>query len=467
MRQWLANDSVVVWATAFGEVIGYAIAVQAKLSGRGTVSWVTQLVVHESHRQEDVGKTFLFSIWRFTDHFAWGLLSANPYAIRALEKATRRRCDPDRILTDFDRLIKLGQSAVPYLRSDTEYVVDRNASRANTKFFLDHSQLAEMLASATTEEKPWTLSHLPEGWEWLAFKFHDQSQISLTKREVREMLSASDLVTKEAYSRMALYGPWARHHDAEVDFIIRHCGLQAGNSVVDFGCGEGRHTTELARLALRATGVDYVPHFIDAARAKASEQSAVTAEFIVGDCRSVDLDSTFDAGICLYDVIGSYVSDNDNAALLGNMARHITPGGYLLISVMNMELTERLAKNWFSINSDPDKLLELKPSRIMETTGDIFDPDFYLIDSDTRLVYRKEQFTDQRGLPEKLIVRDRRYTSSEIQNLCEGLGLNVLWTRFVRSGSWDNPLEPNDPKAKEILVLCQKPDQIGQRTLFD
>jgi GNAT superfamily N-acetyltransferase len=70
LRQWLVPESLVVWCTALGQIIGYAIAVQTKLPQHGMVSWVTQLVVHEEHRRQDVGKTLLFTIWRFTDHFA-------------------------------------------------------------------------------------------------------------------------------------------------------------------------------------------------------------------------------------------------------------------------------------------------------------------------------------------------------------------------------------------------------------
>jgi GNAT superfamily N-acetyltransferase len=113
IRQWLVPNTLIVWATALGKLIGYAIAVQTKLPYYGIISWVTQLVVHEEHRQQDVGKTLLFTIWRFTDHFAWGILSANPYAVRALEKATRRRSQPRRIRKHTDPLMKIGHGVVP------------------------------------------------------------------------------------------------------------------------------------------------------------------------------------------------------------------------------------------------------------------------------------------------------------------------------------------------------------------
>ena len=62
LREWLTSDSKIALAKYEGQVIGYAIAVQVKVQDYGVISWVTQLVIHESHRRLDVGKTLLFSI---------------------------------------------------------------------------------------------------------------------------------------------------------------------------------------------------------------------------------------------------------------------------------------------------------------------------------------------------------------------------------------------------------------------
>jgi hypothetical protein len=48
IRSWLTEDSLVVWATAFGSMVGYAIAIHTQLSGHGNVAWITQLVVHNA-----------------------------------------------------------------------------------------------------------------------------------------------------------------------------------------------------------------------------------------------------------------------------------------------------------------------------------------------------------------------------------------------------------------------------------
>ena len=124
---------------------------------------------------------------------------------------------------------------------------------------------------------------------------------------------------------------------------------------------------------------------------------------------------------------------------------------------MNLEVTQRRAKHFFSLAKEPDKLLGLKPSPTMEQTGNIFDPDHYMLDTETSVVYRKEQFSEGDSLPEELVVRDRRYSRVEIEEMCKEAGLEVQWSRFVPGGRWTESLDQTDDRAKEILVCCKKP----------
>ena len=470
IQKWLTHNSVVVWVEAFGHLIGYAIAVHAHVSKGGTVAWITQLVVHTDHRRMDVGKRLLFSAWTFSDYFAWGLLSANPYAVRALEKATRRRCQPSLIALHADLLYTLGKNEVHYLESTREIAIDDRESKVNTGFHLDHSLLAEMVRNATSEATPWVMGDLTEGWEWFAFTFHDQQQIPLTKKELEEMLMASDEVTKQAYARMRPQlktHRWAQYAKEEAEFILRNSGVPAGSPVLDFGCGDGRHSIEFAKCGFDVTGVDIVQESVEAARQASHEEGISQVRFHKGDCRKTELQNEFELGICLYDVIGSFVDEHSNFEILKNLANHIKEGGCIFISVMNLELTERLAKNWFSLSSDPDKLLSLTPSSTMEKSGNVFNPDYYLIDRESKIVYRKEQFRTGEDLYEELLVRDRRFTIEEITHMCVLAGLQVKWARFVRAGHWDEALDRESEKAKEILVMCQKPYLAAlQQSLF-
>jgi 2-polyprenyl-3-methyl-5-hydroxy-6-metoxy-1,4-benzoquinol methylase len=459
LRAWIASaDSEVAFArTDDGTLIGYVICVHISVPRYGLVSWVTQLVVHMDYRHQDVGKTLLFRSWGFTDRFAWGVISANPYAIRALEKATRRRCVPARIKANKRKLLTVGAMCVPYVGSEMQTLVTSEASRINTYFFVDRGNLGEMIKSVTRGVN-WLLGELPDGWEWFAFTFRDQEQLQLTSDEIATMLAASDQFVREAYSRMQVQEPqpWARHTESELNLIVQYCQLNAGSRVLDLGCGTGRHAIGLAARGLDVTGVDYVPEFIEAAQHNAQAR-AVIATFVNADCRDYRAGSEYDAVVCLYDVIGTYADMAENRRLIDSIYAHLRPGGLALVSVMNYELTERNAKRFFSMKDNPNELLSLPASRTMEKTGNVFDSEYYMVDRDTHAIYRKEQFQSGSRLPVELVVRDRRFTMTEIREACASAGLHVVWSRFVKAGRWEPgfPRESND--SKEILVLCQRP----------
>ncbi len=50
--------------------------------------------------------------------------------------------------------------------------------------------------------------------------------------------------------------PFTRNTCAEVDFLVNVMELELGASVLDVGCGTGRHSIELARRGYKVTGVD-------------------------------------------------------------------------------------------------------------------------------------------------------------------------------------------------------------------
>ena len=121
IREWLDIDSSnLLFARINNELIGYSIAIIEKEKYYASVAWVTQLVVHEDYRHQGIAKNLLFSIWKFSSYFAWGVLTSSPYAIRALEKARRRRCLPKRIKKHKDMLLKFGIKNVSYVNENIE-----------------------------------------------------------------------------------------------------------------------------------------------------------------------------------------------------------------------------------------------------------------------------------------------------------------------------------------------------------
>ena len=316
-----------------------------------------------------------------------------------------------------------------------------------------------MLKNITSEDKPWLLGELKEGWEWFAFTFNDQDQIELTQEEIETMLTASDEIAKEAYSRMLMdhkSHKWASHTNIEVDYIIEKCNLDKKDSILDVGCGMGRHTLKLIEKGYCAIGVDYVPELINSARKKVDK--AKSEIFQVVDFSSTNIpfaSESFDTVLCLYDVIGSYIEDCQNRNILANMFNVLRKGGYALISVLNLHLTEAIAKNKFILSESSMPLLNLESSDTMEMNGNIFDPKYFLLDEQSKIVYRKEVFSYDNSFPKELIVRDKRFYGEEIVKLCTDIGFSIINLSYVKAG-WDSTYNPQDKEAKEILLLLQK-----------
>jgi SAM-dependent methyltransferase/GNAT superfamily N-acetyltransferase len=441
-----------------GQLVGYAFVVRGALPSGGVVSWVTQLVIHKDYRHREVATRLLRAAWGLSDDFGWGLVTANPYAVRALEAATRRRCDPLVIHPHLRALQEFGVAHINYLAGKNWQVDDRR-SIVDTQFFVSHEHLGDMMERSCSKEKPWKLGDLAPGQEWLALTFREQSPRPLTTEEFERVLADHDAIVKEAYARMALdrKHKWAQGTPGEADFVVAELQLRPGDSVLDAGCGTGRHSLELAKRGYRVTGVDFVPEYIERAN-ETAKTAGLNGEvrFLQGDCRTLALAERFDGAICLYDVIGSFPSDADNLAILQNVARHLKPGGRLLLSVLNRGLVEAQAIHKGPVLENLDALLKLPASKIMQTSGEIFDPNYYFFDHNTSLVYRKEQFTQGDRLPAELIVRDRRYGGNELAELCRSVGIEPLWVRHVRMAHWGHDYPPSDPDAKEVLLLGEK-----------
>ena len=459
IREWLESGNSSLYYAKDGDMlVGYAIAIQLDIPKYGAISWVTQLVVHENYRNQEIAKNLLHSIWGFTDNFAWGIISANPYAIRALEKTTRRRSDPVRIKHNLKKIISIGIENLPYINEQTVAFVTNEVSKINTEFFVDHTDVEKMIENVVTDTVPWTLGSLEEGWEWLAFTFKDQLPFALTEDEIRNMLNVSDSIVQTAYKRMDLTESqvFMRNTTEEVDFILKECELHSGDSLIDFGCGQGRHCLELSTHGINVVGIDYVDKNIEVANKQRKERELHNVEFILGDCRNITINSNATAAICLYDVVGTYADNSENIKILENIFRHLKPGGFALISVMNYHLTYARAKYKFKLSENPNAILSIKPSNIMETTGNIFDPEYYLVDTETGVIYRREQFKHGRSLPIELIVRDKRFLQEEIENMCKQVGFIVEYSRFVNAKDWYTGFDSIHKSAKEILIKCRK-----------
>ncbi len=102
-------------------------------------------------------------------------------------------------------------------------------------------------------------------------------------------------------------------------------GLRAGLDVLEVGCGTGQITGWLADLVKpgKVVAGDFSPAMLAQARAH-----GVDAEFVLIDiCREEPVRRQFDVVLCFH----SFPHFRDQATALRQIARHLKPGGQLLV----------------------------------------------------------------------------------------------------------------------------------------
>lgn len=433
------------------KLLGQAFFLRKEIPNKGTCTWVTQLVVHSLYRNRKIGSKLLHSAWGFSDYYAWGLATANAITIKTLESVTWRKVEPCHIAQNLD-VIENIMEEIPFVNKDS-IRLNKNQCQIFSDFYPE-------LEKSNKEDKFQIyikkLGEITPGNEWLAFTFADQA-MSFTEEKFKRFLYFSEQQLNEAYSRMnmAEHG-WAKLTNSEVDFLIKKLEIQPTQKILDLGCGQGRHILRFSELGFKKCyGIDFSEANIE----KASEtalQRGLIANFFEGDARKVHFTGLYDIILCLYDVIGSFRDEKENEKIIRNIKQSLKPGGKAVISVMNMELTDHIAMHKTSLKEKPTELLHLPPSNTMESTGDIFDPKYFLINTDDGLVYRKEQFRNNDMLSAEYLVADKRYTKDEICSKFEAQNLHILDVRYVQAGHWDAPLASTAPKAKEILLIVER-----------
>ena len=433
------------------QLLGQAFFLKKVLPNGEKCSWVTQLLVHSSYRNRGIATRLLQSAWGFSDYFAWGLATTNAVTVKTLESVTWRKVDPVVIGM---HLNEIGQLCDEIAFADKKNIrVDANKSQIFTNFYPEFQKLKHNLTDVYVSR----LGTIDNGCEWLAFTFQHQDMV-FREDQWNQMLDFSEYQLQDAYSRMDMNAQrWTRHTLHEIDYVERTCCITPDSCILDAGCGQGRHIIELAKRGYNhLTAYDFSTRLLDFARTKAEEQGCLI-DFEVKDCRHLRRGATYDCVLCLYDVIGSFRTYEDNISIIKSISGVLKHGGRCVVSVMNMEVTQRQATHKVDdVRKNPQALLKLKASNIMQSTGNIFNPDYYLLDTSSQLIYRKEQFEMDGELSSEYVIADYRFTRNQIVDAFEQNGLRVITADYVKLGAWDSPLSADDDSGKEILLVAEK-----------
>ncbi len=218
---------------------------------------------------------------------------------------------------------------------------------------------------------------------------------------------------------------------AEVEFILDLFGFPPASSIVDIGCGTGRHSIGLAKAGMRMTGVDLSDGMLNEAR-KAASVAGVSVEWIQADATEWRSDLLFDAAICLCEG-GFGLSELDenpvahDLAMLRNIAASVRPNGYFLLTCLN---------GYAIIRQMNDEMVEQKH----------FDPA-------TMVAY----YQDEWNLPEGkkvMNIRERLFIPPEVVAMLTHVGFEVLNVWGGTAGEWRKA--PVKLDETEAMYFCRR-----------
>lgn len=129
-----------------------------------------------------------------------------------------------------------------------------------------------------------------------------------------------------------LYDLTHRGNPGDVQFYVRAC--QSGQRVLELGCGSGRITRSLARAGCRVVGLDNHEGMLAEAQRMAEDLAPAAAgrlTYTQGDMRSFELDGPFERILIPYNGLYCLLTDQDVAACLATVRRHLAPGGQLIL----------------------------------------------------------------------------------------------------------------------------------------
>jgi SAM-dependent methyltransferase len=144
---------------------------------------------------------------------------------------------------------------------------------------------------------------------------------------VSDVFSSLYAATYDALYREKDYG---RECEMVLD-LLREYGRPETRSILDLGCGTGRHALPFAEMGLDVVGVERSPAMLDRARTRVEPWTNI--ELVQSDIRNLELDRQFDGVVMLFAVLGYQTSDDDVVAALETARRHLVPGGALVFDV--------------------------------------------------------------------------------------------------------------------------------------
>ncbi|MEB3757665.1 MAG: class I SAM-dependent methyltransferase [Desulfurococcales archaeon] len=229
-------------------------------------------------------------------------------------------------------------------------------------------------------------------------------------------------------------------NEKEARFIVESLGLPKGSSVLDLGCGYGRHAVYLGKWGYRVVCLDLSKFLLGIARDRISKfRVEDRVELVSSDMRSMEYKSEFD-GVYMFFTTFGYSSDEENLEVLRRVSRALRPGGAFLVDLIN---PIALLHNVYNNDGRWRTWYEAGNYIVLEdSTFDILRGRLHV-----KRIFKKKDST--LPLAEKGFTL-RIYTYWELNNMLEKAGLKIVKALGSYKG---DEYKPSSPR---LIIIAQK-----------
>jgi 2-polyprenyl-3-methyl-5-hydroxy-6-metoxy-1,4-benzoquinol methylase len=227
----------------------------------------------------------------------------------------------------------------------------------------------------------------------------------------------------------------------ECDFIEKEINFNKALTILDIGCGTGRHAIELSKRGYSVTGIDLSESQLKQAKLKADREN-LNIVFQKQDARNLHFSNEFDLAIMLCEGGFSLMETDDmNFQILQNAANALKSNGKLIFTTLN-----GLFPLFHSVKEFIDSQIEEDAATY--SSHNSFDLMTFRDHNITHIV-------DDFGNTKELACNERYYVPSEITWLLKSLNFKTIDLFGAKLGSFSRS-DKLTTEDFEMLVIAEK-----------
>ncbi|MBN8707001.1 MAG: class I SAM-dependent methyltransferase [Bacteroidetes bacterium] len=226
----------------------------------------------------------------------------------------------------------------------------------------------------------------------------------------------------------------------ECDFIESELNFEKSLSILDIGCGTGRHSIELTKRGYQVTGIDLSDSMLQKAKEKATALN-LTITFQKQDARNLPFSNQFDVALMLCE--GSFPlmeTDEMNFEILKSASKSLKENGKFIFTTLNGLFPLYHSVEQFCGTNTADGNATYKSN-----TFDL-------------MTFRDHNITtveDDSGNKKELICNERYYVPSEITWLLKSVGFKKIEIFGAKLGAFSRS-DQLTTEDFEMLVVAEK-----------